>query len=110
MRKLYKFYWDCGRMGFLDGIFVAEEEEVNNLIGKTIYFGEVLGKHSDIFGTLSYKDLIAITENQKFIDNMLEAFDVRERFEEDGVATISGYNPFDYYDPDAFDDDEEDDE
>jgi hypothetical protein len=36
-------------MGALSGIFVAEEEAVEALIasGKEVYFGEVLGKHSE---------------------------------------------------------------
>ena len=48
MKYLYRFYEDCGRMGSLDGIFVAEESDVDALIGQNLYFGEVLGKHSDI--------------------------------------------------------------
>ena len=51
MNKLYKFHWDCGRMGNLDGVFIAEPKEIEALIGKEIHFGEVLGKHSDIQGT-----------------------------------------------------------
>lgn len=27
MKKLYSFYWDCGRMGNLEGLFIAEESE-----------------------------------------------------------------------------------
>lgn len=40
MLKLYSFYWDCGRMGNLDGLFVAEESTVESAIGKEVYFGE----------------------------------------------------------------------
>lgn len=86
---LYKFYWDCGRMGALEGIFIEDKTDVKNLIGKTIYFGEVLGKHSEIRGELEAKDLTLVTDNPDFI----AAF-------ENYVGDVVGYNPFDYYDKD----------
>ena len=43
MLKLYSFHWDCGRSGALDGLFVAAEDQVESVIGKRLYFGEVLG-------------------------------------------------------------------
>ena len=61
MKKLYKFYWDCGRMGSLEGVFVAEETELKAAIGKTIDFGEALGKHSEIDGPLLDKDITEIS-------------------------------------------------
>ena len=33
MKNLYKFHWDCGRQGDVNGLFVATQEEVDNLIG-----------------------------------------------------------------------------
>jgi hypothetical protein len=68
MKILYKFYWDCGRQGDVDGTFVATEEEVAAAMGKEVYFGEILGKHSEIFGTLEEKDLKVLTDDQKFIE------------------------------------------
>jgi hypothetical protein len=44
-------------MGELEGLFVADSESVSKAIGKQVYFGEVLGKHSEIFGTLEEGDL-----------------------------------------------------
>lgn len=84
MKGIYKFHWDCGRMGSLEGIFVNTEAQVANLIGKRIYFGEVLGKHSEISGTLEKNDLKLITRNPEFI----------ELFEDHKMST--GYNPFNY--------------
>tara|TARA_Y100000310_G_scaffold321360_1_gene378878 strand:+ start:3846 stop:4022 length:177 start_codon:yes stop_codon:yes gene_type:complete len=52
MKKLYGFYADFGRMGNLDGIFIAESDDLDAIMGKDIYFGEILGKHSDIILTL----------------------------------------------------------
>lgn len=52
---LYKFDFDCGRMGNIDGLFVADDKKIKRLIKEnpSIYFGEVLGKHSDISGNFS---------------------------------------------------------
>lgn len=87
--KLFSFYWDCGRMGSLEGLFVASQEDVDNLIGKQIYFGEVLGKHSEIYGDLSIEDLKVIEIDQDAIDKIVAVTG----------TTISGFNPFEYYEP-----------
>ena len=94
MKKLYSFFWECGRMGTLDGLFVAEEAEVNAIIGKEIYFGEVLGKHSEIYGRLDEIDLEVKSDDQDFINKLVEII---------GDNTISGFNPLVYYDPDDYD-------
>lgn len=88
MKKIYEFNWDCGQMGELEGLFIAEEFDIEKLIGKEIYFGEVLGKHSEIFGILEEKDLIVKSDDQDFIQKFIEIM---------GDSTISGYNPIDYY-------------
>lgn len=88
MKKLYTMDFDYGRMGKLQGMFVAEESDVENLIGKTLYFGEVLGKHSDIYGELEASDIVVVSDDQDFITKLVEVI---------GGERISGYNPFDYY-------------
>ena len=88
MRKLYKFYLDCGRMGYLDGLFVATEEDIKMIIGKDIYFGEVLGKHSDVIITLKKEDLTIKSDDQIFINKLVEIID---------DTIISGYSPLEYY-------------
>ena len=88
MKKVYKFYCDCGRMGELDGIFIAEEEDVKNAIGKEVYFGEVLGKHSEIGGELESSEITVCCENP-------EAVAIIETIA-DGNGTISGFNPLNY--------------
>ena len=86
MRAIYKMSIDCGRAGSLEGIFVAEDDEVNHLIDSKIEisFGEVLGKHSDIVATLERSEVERITDDPSVI----------EIFEKYGFH--SGYDPFDY--------------
>lgn len=63
MKKVYKFYWDCGRAGDVQGIFVADSDEVDRAIGRGVDFGEVLGKHSQVYGTLDREDLTVVADD-----------------------------------------------
>lgn len=98
MKKLYKFYWNCGRMGDLEGLFVADEIDIEAAIGSEIYFGDVLGKHSDIGDKLSRGDLKVKSEDQELIDKLVELF---------GGNNISGYNPLDYISEDENNEEDE---
>ena len=51
-KVLVHFEWDCGRQGMVDGLFVTTQEKIDAAIGTEVYFGEILGKHSEIFGKL----------------------------------------------------------
>lgn len=86
MKKIYKFEADFGRMGDLEGVFVSTDEKLQELYGKQIYFGEVLGKHSEVILTLGIQHITEVTDDEKFI----------ELFEQYNLE--NGYNPFDYYD------------
>lgn len=85
MRKLYSFELDWGRMGSLDGLFIAEEQDVKDIIGKSVYFGEALGKHSEV--------------EDEMTEDMFEAIDLPEEvlsiLEDKVGTTLSGYNPLD---------------
>lgn len=83
-KALWKFEWDVRRMGKVRGMFIATDEEVEKHIGAQVYFGEILGKHSEIHGTLDREDLTRLTDDAEFI----------AKFEEYGCA--SGYNPLRY--------------
>jgi len=88
MKVLAKFFWDCGRSGDLDGLFIADKEAINLVVGKNVYFGEVLGKHSEVYGKIGPTDIDIISEDQSVIQVLLDAFN--------GDSSISGFNPFDY--------------
>ena len=84
MKGIYEMNFDCGRIGSLEGIFVADSADVEKAIGLDIYFGEVLGKHSEIVGPLDPEDITLVTDDPKAV----------EMFEKYNFA--SGYDPFDY--------------
>lgn len=98
--KIYEFFVDCKRMGEIEGMFLSTEEEIKSIIGKTIHFGEILGKHSEIDVDMEEGHFKVVTDDQDFIDKAKKIFEI------DDGGTISGYNPFDYIEDEE---DEEDD-
>lgn len=62
-KGLYKYKWDFGRMGRLEGLFLALPSEVQSAIGKEFDFGEALGKHSEIEGEIEPDDLKLVTDD-----------------------------------------------
>lgn len=87
MKVIAKFYMDCGRMGSVEGIFTSTKKDLEAAYGKAFYFGEILGKHSEIYGNLDESDIDIITDDQEFVAKFEEII---------GSGTVSGYNPLDY--------------
>lgn len=85
-KAIFKFNVDCGRQGQLDGVFISTKEKVKKLHESKIdvYFGEVLGKHSEIFGEIEEHEITFISDNE-------EAVKVVEEHN-----LTSGHNPFNY--------------
>lgn len=79
MKKLWKFEW-YDDYAFIGGIFKATNKEVESLIGKEVCFGEVAGKHSEVYGIIEGCDIALISENPIIVDGMIEF----------------GYNPLEY--------------
>lgn len=77
---LWSFFWDCGRQGEVEGLFKATKEEVQDAVGRKVYFGEILGKHSEVYGVIEEGEITLESENP------LEVINAKE----------SGYNPLDY--------------
>lgn len=69
---LYKFYWDCGRNGDIEGLFAAYDKEIERLIGKEIYLGEVLGKHSEVSGVVESDDITLLSEDEKLLEVIID--------------------------------------
>ena len=98
MLKLYRFCWPQRRGGDVEGLFVEDSDVVENAIGSDVYFGEICGKHSDVYGTLDEEDLTVVSEDQEKINWLVDILG----------RSISGYNPFDYIeDQDELDEEEE---
>ena len=98
MLKLYRFCWPQRRGGDVEGLFVEDSDVVENSIGSDVYFGEICGKHSDVYGTLDEEDLTVVSEDQEKINWLVDILG----------RSISGYNPFDYIeDQDEQDEEEE---
>jgi hypothetical protein len=88
---LVSFFKDCGRSGDIQGLFITTKEKLMSSIGKTAYFGEILGKHSDVTVKLTEEDFEIKSEDWDFIDKLMDLLD----------ADISGYNPLNYIDHDT---------
>jgi hypothetical protein len=85
-KYLWKFHWDCGGEGDVDGLFVATESEVNELIGKEVYFGEILGKHSEVYGAIDEGEIVKIEVDPKAVEQITNVLG----------ETWEGYNPLEY--------------
>jgi len=85
---LYRYSINVYRFGNIDGLFVSTEESLKQIIGQKIYFGDILGKHSDVDITFEEEDFEKLSDDEEKIDWLIDLFG--------GSMTISGYNPFDY--------------
>ncbi len=79
-QNLYSLYWDYGRSGSVEGLFKATQDEVDRAIGCEVYFGEILGKHSEVYGDLKAGQITLESDNPLVVINAVE----------------SGYNPLEY--------------
>lgn len=78
-------------MGEVEGLFTATEGEIEDAIGKTVEFGEILGKHSDISGELERNDLLLVTDDQEDIETLER---IGKKYNCDFLN--QGYNPLRY--------------
>lgn len=92
-QTLYKFYWDAHRAGEIESLFIADDEQVEAVLGMNVYFGEVLGKHSEVYGTLDEGDLTVVTQEPGVIADLLRVFAGDRRAQH---GTICGLNPLHY--------------
>lgn len=85
MKALCRLNFDCGRQGCLEGIFIADTEDVKYLKENkiSVYFGEALGKHSEIYGYINEQEIEVITTEEKVID-IVQKYNLE-----------NGHNPFD---------------
>ena len=91
MSAIFKMNLRGGRQGDLQGIFIADKQEVDNLITskKEIYFGEVLGKHSEVVAYLTHDEIKMVSDNPSVVGLFQE------------LNMQCGYNPFSYIEEDG---------
>lgn len=98
MKKyLYRFLWDCGRQGYVEGLFVASESKIEEVIGKTVSFGEILGKHSEVYGVIERDEIEKIDLDSETVEKVTKILG----------DTWSGYNPLAYLDEEELEEDED---
>ena len=85
-KYLWSFCWDCGRSGSLEGLFVATEKEVEEATGQEVYFGEALGKHSEVYGTIDEGDIFKVEISPEAVSEVSKHLG----------ETWSGWNPLEY--------------
>lgn len=89
-KLLVRWSHDFRRMGSLEALFVTTQEELDEYYGREVYFGEVLGKHSDIAARFKKEDVTILSEDQEKIEWLLSICSPLDK------TTISGYNPIAY--------------
>ncbi len=90
-KVLASFYWDYYGHGCVEGLFICTVQQIKDIQGKFVYFGEILGKYSEVSGKIQGSDISIVSSDEKVIEILLGAFP-------DG--NISGYNPLDFVDLD----------
>ena len=88
MMGLYSYYLDCYRMGEVSGLFIASDDSIKANLGKNLYFGEILGKHSEITDKFSLENITLLSTEPDKVSWLMSLVGVN----------VSGYNPLDFVD------------
>ena len=88
-KSIYSFFVEWGRMGELEGVFLEEPKVVAHMLmeGPSLYFGEVLGKHSEVVVDLESSHISLLSDDQNAVNVLADIFG----------DTISGFNPVKYW-------------
>ncbi len=86
-KLIVEFHWDCGRQGNVTGTFVCDKTKLDAAYGTEVHFGSILGKHSEVYGTLDEEDITVKSDDQDFIAGFESIM---------GEGWYSGYNPLHY--------------
>ena len=86
-KNIYKMFVKYGMMGDIEGMFVSTPEKVAAMIGKRLYFGEILGKHSEVEFVLRKGHIKPATSTQPS-EEVIEFFEKH--------IGSSGFDPSDY--------------
>lgn len=70
--KVYKYEQHFGRMGTLQSVFVASDKDIKALMGRRVYLGEVLGKHSEVTATADDKTIRMLSDDKAVVSFFVE--------------------------------------
>lgn len=84
--KLYRFIWDAGRDGGVEGLFISTPAKIEALVGEYVELGAVLGQHSHLARVIEPYDIKEIPVSLATIIELKETIG----------NTISGINPFEF--------------
>lgn len=84
--KLYRYQQDYGRMGSLDGVFIADEKDVKWFMGAEVWADDVLGKHSEVRVTFNENTVQALDISDQAVDELYKVLG----------KNISGTTPYDF--------------
>lgn len=73
-KVLAKFYEDWGRHGSIESVFVTTIDKINEMTGKNFYFGECLGKHSEVTGKFKASNFTVLSADEDFVTKCEEVF------------------------------------
>lgn len=96
-QKLALYYYNAeSRHGCLNGLFIAPIgiPERMAAAGLEVYWGEVLGKHSEVIDVLDQYSFGIETDDQPLIQQMLEKIGMIEHPGWTNVFSVHGYTPF----------------
>ena len=70
MLGLYKYSEHFGSQGMLEGLFFATAQDMQSMMNKEIYFGEVLGKHSEVETIIKKDSVTLITDDAEEVQRL----------------------------------------
>lgn len=86
--KLWKYSKNYHYLGKVEGLFISTKKEIDEyLVGRTMDFGEILGKHSEVSIDFNKDDFECLDISKEALMELLTAANSR---------CISGYYPFKY--------------
>ena len=84
--KLYRFKWRSHQPNPLEGLFISTPQQVEQQIGKFVYFGDAFGTTQRFYGWLEADDFEVLPVPLNCVIELKESLGER----------VSGVYPFDY--------------
>ena len=84
--KLYRFKWESHQPNSLEGLLIATPQQIEQQVGKFVYFGEILGSTQRFYGWLEADDFEVLPVPLNCVIELRETLGER----------VSGVYPFDY--------------